>query len=108
MGDVYTLTAIITPSDATNKSVYWTSDNENVVTISNDGAITAVAKGKATITATTVDGGYTATCEVTVKDPTIATATIPKTGISYKLLVTIGATITIGYIAYRKIKYLNF
>ena len=63
-----TLTATIAPADATNQNVTWTSSNTAVATVSSTGVVTAVAAGTATITATTEDGGMTATCEVTVKD----------------------------------------
>ncbi|HCA54392.1 MAG TPA: hypothetical protein DEO95_02745, partial [Ruminococcaceae bacterium] len=59
-----TLAAIIAPDNATDKSVTWTSSNENVATVDENGQVTAVGPGTATITVTTADGGYTATCEV--------------------------------------------
>lgn len=52
-------------SDATNKTVTWSSSCEAVATVSN-GTVTAVAEGTATITVRTEDGGLTATCAVTV------------------------------------------
>lgn len=61
-----TIKATVTPSNATNKAVAWTSSNENVATVSAKGVVTAVSAGTATITATTMDGGFTATCAVTV------------------------------------------
>ncbi len=64
-GSNYTLIATITPNDATNKSIDWSSDNENVAKVEN-GKITAISEGIATITAKTKDGGFTATCKVTV------------------------------------------
>ena len=69
VGDEATLTASITPSNADNKNVSWSSSNNNVATV-NNGKITAVAEGTATITVTTEDGSKTATCEVTVKAAT--------------------------------------
>jgi hypothetical protein len=60
-----TLIATITPNDADNKEVEWSSDNEDVATV-EDGYISAVSAGTATISATTVDGEKTATCTVTV------------------------------------------
>jgi uncharacterized protein YjdB len=56
----------ILPSDATNKSVTWTSSNQNVATVSQSGLVAALAAGTATITIATQDGGKTATCNVTV------------------------------------------
>lgn len=60
------LTAVVYPTDAANKNVTWTSDNNAVATVDGTGLVTAKAVGKATITATTEDGGYTDTCVVTV------------------------------------------
>ena len=68
------LTATVTPNDATNKKVTWSSDNESVATV-NDGVVTAVGAGKATITATA--DGKSATCTVTV-----TAATVPVTGVT--------------------------
>lgn len=64
-GSTGTLTATITPENATNKDLTWTSDKEEVATVS-DGVVSAVAAGTANITVTTADGGKTATCVVTV------------------------------------------
>ena len=66
-GSTEKLSATISPSDATNKEVTWTSDNENVATVSSDGIVTAVYMGTAKITVTTEDGGHTASCAVTVE-----------------------------------------
>lgn len=60
-----TLTATVAPSNATNQNVTWKSSNTSVATVSN-GVVTGVAAGKATITVTTEDGSYKATCTVTV------------------------------------------
>ena len=63
------LTAAILPSDATNKSVVWTSSNPRYVRVDGDGQLTSFTRaGTAVITATTVDGGFTASCTVTVGD----------------------------------------
>lgn len=64
-GKNLTLTATVTPEDAANKNVTWSSSDTSVATVS-DGVVTGVATGNATITVTTVDGGYTASCTVTV------------------------------------------
>ncbi len=72
-GGKYTLTATITPSDATNQNVTWSSDNTTVATVSDSGVVTAVAEGTANITVTTEDGGHTATCTVTVEADKTAT-----------------------------------
>ena len=65
-GSTGTLTATIAPSDATNKSVIWSSDNEAVATVSEEGVVSALSAGKTIVTVTTVDQGRTATCKVTV------------------------------------------
>lgn len=71
VGEKQTLTATVLPAYATNKNVTWVSSDTSVATVEN-GVVTAVGKGTATITVTTEDGGYTATCEVTVKLPVSA------------------------------------
>ena len=68
VGEEFTLTATVAPTDAADKSVMWTSDNSNVATV-DGGKVTAVAAGTANITVTTKDGGKTATCAVTVSAP---------------------------------------
>ena len=67
IGDTVTLVATITPSNATNKNVTWSSDNTNVATV-NNGVVTAVGEGSANIKVTTVDGNKTAVCKITVVD----------------------------------------
>lgn len=66
VGESVTLTAEVTPEDATNPAVEWTTSDANVATVEN-GTVTAVAAGSATITATATDGsGISASCAVTV------------------------------------------
>lgn len=60
------LTALVTPEGAANKKVVWTSANEQVATVDESGLVTGVNFGETTITATTEDGNYTATCDVSV------------------------------------------
>ena len=66
-GETETLTATVSPADATDQTVIWLSSDEAVATV-DDGVVTPLAAGMATITATTADGGFTAACEVTVND----------------------------------------
>lgn len=68
-GDSVTLTAVVSPESATDKSVTWSSSNAKVATVSN-GKVTGVSKGTATIAART-SNGKNASCKVTVKDKII-------------------------------------
>ncbi len=61
-----TLKATISPKNATNKDVKWKSSDKGIVKVTRKGVVKALAKGTATITVSTVDGGYTATCVVNV------------------------------------------
>ena len=67
IGEKATLVAVITPNDATNKNVTWTSEDENIASV-NDGIVTAIGPGETTITVMTEDGEKTATCKVTVTE----------------------------------------
>jgi len=67
-GDSVFLSATVSPVNASNPSVTWSSSDKAVATITAGGKVTAVGAGTATITATTTDGGYTATCTVTVTE----------------------------------------
>ena len=67
-GQTETLTATISPTNANDKSVTWTSSNESVATVDQTGKVTAVSKGTVTIKATANDGGgKSASCNVKVK-----------------------------------------
>ncbi|MBR5661530.1 MAG: Ig-like domain-containing protein [Bacteroidales bacterium] len=66
-GDSETLTATLSPAEATNKSVSWSSSDTQVATVDGSGKVIAQKAGSATITVTTSDGSKTATCSVTVK-----------------------------------------
>lgn len=91
------LTATVTPSDATNKNVTWSSSNSSVATVDATGKVTALSAGNATITVTTADGSKTAVCSVSVTAKTIAvtgisvspTSLAKKTGESHQLSATV-------------------
>ena len=68
VGGSKTLTAAVMPDHATNKGVTWKSSDAAIATVDSAGRVTGVKAGMATITATTADGGKTASCDVTVVD----------------------------------------
>ena len=65
-GDGFYLNPVILPSDAANKAVTWSSDAPGVAAVDSSGYVECIAAGEAVITCTTVDGGFTATCAVSV------------------------------------------
>lgn len=67
VGNAETLRATVSPTNATNRAVTWSSDKTSVATVDANGKVTAIAAGTTTITISTADGGKTATCAVTVK-----------------------------------------
>ncbi len=66
LGAVKALNASISPYNATNQTLTWLSSNTNIATVSASGVVTGVSPGNAIITATTSDGGYTGTADITV------------------------------------------
>ena len=68
VGTSVALTADVTPDNATNPAVTWSSSNSSVAAVSGNGVVTAAAAGTARITAVTADGDLTAACMVTVTD----------------------------------------
>jgi len=75
VGDTVTLTATVTPSNATNKAVSWSSTNTSVATVTN-GTVNTLKAGTATITATTSDGNFSSSCVIKVEDTQIDKPTI--------------------------------
>ena len=84
-GSTETLTATITPNNATNQNVAWSSSDSSIVTVEADqidntkATVKALKEGSATITATTADGNKTATCTVTVTAKTYSLSVDPST-----------------------------
>ncbi len=68
VGKSENIVATISPDNATNKSIIWSSDNESVATVDDKGLVTAISVGEAIISATSEDGEKKATCVVTVVD----------------------------------------
>jgi uncharacterized protein YjdB len=77
VGSNVQMTATVLPADASDKSVTWSVANEAIATVTPDGVVTGIAEGKTGITATTIDGGFTANAEVTV-----LAADIPVSGVT--------------------------
>ncbi len=89
------LSATVSPSNATNQNVKWSSSNTNIATVDSKGVVTAKAKGTATITVETIDGGFKDTSTITVNVP-VTGITLNKTSdtISINNKTTLVATIT--------------
>ncbi|MBP5559060.1 MAG: Ig-like domain-containing protein [Bacteroidales bacterium] len=75
-----TLTATVMPANADNKAITWSSSDTAVATVDANGVVSALSPGSATITATSVDGGYTATCDVTVVFKPVTGITLSPSG----------------------------
>ena len=65
-GDEGILRAIVSPEDATNKNILWTTSDDSIVIVGQDGTVNAISGGNATITVTTEDGNLQATCAISV------------------------------------------
>ena len=74
IGEKKQLSATVTPSDATDQSISWSSSNKSVATVSDHGMVTAIAEGKTTIKARA--GDKTSVCVVTVRKEVIAVTSI--------------------------------
>lgn len=97
-GDSRQLTASVLPSNASNKDVRWTTNVPDVATVSEDGTVTALTMGAATITVTTVDGGFKANCSVIVKKNIIHVQSVrlnmDSVGLTEGSSVILGATVS--------------
>ena len=78
IGGTYQLKATITPENAANPTIIWTSSNSSIVKVDSWGLVTAMKEGKATITATAVDGNITDQCIITVTPIVEGVAITPK------------------------------
>jgi len=66
VGESFNLTAEIIPANATDKTISWSSSNPDIVTITREGVLTAIAEGEAIISVTSSDGNSQASCNVKV------------------------------------------
>ena len=94
VGGTGTISATVTPAEALDATVIWSSSDENVVTVDEDGNISAVGIGNATITVSANDGsGVTATCQVTVTSADVPSFTV---GVGN---VTGGGSVTVSQVS---------
>ena len=90
VGGNETLIPMVSPTNATNKQVNWSSSDTSVATVdANSGEVTGVAPGSAGITATTADGNFTTVCLVTVTAVPVSSVSLNKT----ELTLTVGADV---------------
>ena len=100
IGSEETLIANIKPSNATNKNVIWSSSNEKVATVEQNGKVKAHGVGNSIITVETVEGNYIDTCEVMVNNPNTITPNISISDITYNGSTNINnSNITISNLA---------
>lgn len=129
VGMLLRLVPIFNPTNATNKNVIWTSSDETIATVDDQGSVTPLKLGSTIITATSVDGNKVATCTVTVTEPsngngangngangstnnggansdgtTINTNRLPKTGENVTVLIALVVLVGAGVILYFKNK----
>ena len=100
VGNTINLSAAVTPSDATNKNVTWSSDNPNFATVSAQGAVTGVSAGTATIRATATDGGGASATKSLTVVPNVIKATgiaiTPSENVSIEVAQTTTFTATVS------------
>ena len=99
LGGTETLTPSFTPVDATNKNVTWESSDDEKVSVDENGVITGLALtggSPVTITVTTEDGGYTATCDVIVNPVPVSGIELDKTTASIRINKTVQLTATVS------------
>lgn len=94
-GEETTLAATVNPANATNKDLTWTSSDESVATIEN-GKVTALKVGNATITVKSVDGDKTASCEVTVLPVPVESVSLDKNEVELKTGEELTLNVTIN------------
>jgi len=94
LGESATLTATVSPDNASDKTVTWSSSNEQVAKVDASGKVTTVSVGEAVITAKA--GEKTAKCKVTVKPVLVASVTLDQTLIEVKVGESVTLTATVG------------
>ncbi len=94
VGGTTTVTATVAPSNATNQDVTWSSSNQKVATVAQNGVVTGVAAGTAKITATTEDGSYTASVTITVDAKILTGISLSQTSATLKVGKTVQLTVS--------------
>ncbi|OCN01012.1 hypothetical protein A7X67_01510 [Clostridium sp. W14A] len=109
-GTTGAVTAAVSPSDATDKTVFWTSSDSNIASVDSNGTVSANNVGTATITVKTEDGGYTASCSVTVKPGTYTVKAIAGNGgsVSGGGVYQAGSDVTITATPYAHYHFVNW
>lgn len=74
MGEICMINPVFVPGNATNKKLKWESSDESVATVDSDGMVRTVSFGECNIYATSEDGGFVASCKITVLEPAIEDA----------------------------------
>lgn len=87
-----TITATITPQNADNKTVIWSSNNLGIVQVDANGNLTAISSGEALVTATTIDGNFTASTFISVSAPPEVELLIAPNPADYVVYVYFGST----------------
>lgn len=95
-GESFKLTATVMPVEAVNKVVTWSSSDASVASVDDNGQVSALAEGRATIVVTTVEGGLRATCDVTVSICHPETVTLNHTSFSMTKGDTLQLEATVG------------
>ncbi len=95
------LSAAVYPMNASYQDIVWTSSDENIAYVDSDGNITGVTVGEAIITATTVDGGYSASCDVTVNQISVKGIELSKSSLS--MMITDSYSLSATVIPYNAV-----
>lgn len=96
IGDTYQLIATITPTNASNKNITYTSSNPNCVEVTDDGLLTAKTSGNATITVKTEDGSFSDTCSVIVNETITYDKSLSLDTSSFKTSYVFGETLDLA------------
>ncbi len=93
VGGTETLSVVVSPTDATNKRVAWSSSKAEVASVDNQGVVTAHKAGDAVVTVKSEDGGKTDACSVTVTAQTVAVTSVKLD--KSEAALTVGGTVTL-------------